>query len=121
MFSGRVRTPAFVVITACVAALLLVGAFESEEADARSLADPRLVPGDPDEFESRMSGGAAVGAGKPSLCSDPASEGNRGDIEENVLSNAQLDEGHRTGRKHGGVAVFVKMVIWESALKLYLL
>jgi len=121
MFSGRVGTPAFVLMTACVAALLLVGAFESEEAHARSVADPRLVPGDPDEFESRMSGGGAVGAGKPSLCGDSASQEYQGDIGKSTLSNVRIDEEHGTGGKHGRAVVFVRRIIWKAVLKLYLL
>jgi hypothetical protein len=121
MFSGRVGTPALVVITACAAALLLVGAFESEEAHARSVADPRLVPGDPDEFESRVSEGGAVGAGKPSLCGDPASQECQGDIGKSALSNVRIDEEHGAGGKYGRAAVYVRRIIWKSVLKLYLL
>ena len=120
MFSGRVRTPAVGVTTACLAALILVVGFAAEEIDARTLVNPMTQPGDPDEFESRTAAVPPGEAGKPYLCGNALS-GEWGTEPVHIYSDVPMDDGRAGSRGCEKITRLIRWMIAKLALKLYML
>lgn len=117
MFSGRVRTPAVGVMTACLAAVILVGGFAADEVHARNLVNIVMQPGDPDEFESSTPGVPLGEGGKPTVCGDALSEG-CGPETDVIQLQVPADDGEAAAHKRGRVTHVIRWMIAEMALKL---
>jgi hypothetical protein len=93
MFSRRRLTPAAAAMLVCLSALIISAAFTCEISHAKVSVKPIVQPGDPDEFETRVSGPEFGGGKKNPLSSDSSEEGDgtptRGVPREDVKAAAE--------------------------------